>query len=205
MVSAIAMSAAGRAALMIREGCRLVAYRDSVGVWTIGVGHTGRTCAPSVRAGMTFTHAQADAALMADLAPVEAAVAAAVKVPLGVNERDALISLGFNIGITGLTRSTVVRRLNAGDRTGAADAMLLWCKPPELMGRRKEERAQFLRSDAVPAIALQPAKPVLNLIVSAINTAAAPPAPAFALPTLTWWEWIRAPLGESPAAMKKAA
>ena len=134
----------GRAAIMQREGCRLRAYRDSVGIWTIGVGHTGRATPPKVRPGMTITHVQADAFLEADLAPMEAAVNHAVKVPLTQSQFDACVSLAFNIGAGGFIGSTVVHKLNQHDFPAAADAFLMWERPPELASRRQSERKQFL-------------------------------------------------------------
>ena len=141
------MSPAGRDALMRREGCRLVAYLDSVGVPTIGIGHTGRAGPPSVTVGMTITQAEADAILARDLAPFEFAVNRAVTGPITVNQFDACVSLAFNIGVAGFAGSTVVHKLNAGDVGGAADAFLMWVRPPELRLRRDGERAQFLKSD----------------------------------------------------------
>ena len=144
------VSPAGRAALMAREGCRRSAYRDSVGVPTIGVGHTGRAAPPTVEMGMTITRAQADSIFAADLAPFEAAVSAAVPASLTQNQFDACVSLAFNIGPRGFAGSTVVHRLAAGDRAGAAEAFLMWNHPSELLGRRRAERAQFLTSDGAP-------------------------------------------------------
>ena len=141
------MSPAGRAALTKREGCRLVAYLDSVGVPTIGIGHTGRAGPPIVATGMTITQAEADAILARDLKSFEFAVNRAVTVPLTQNQFDACVSLAFNIGATGFTGSTVVHKLNAGDIGGAADAFLMWVRPPELRLRREGERTQFLTSD----------------------------------------------------------
>ena len=143
----ITVSPAGRAALMAREGCRLTAYRDSVGVPTIGVGHTGRSGPPPVALGMTVTHQEAEAIFAADLAPFEGAVVRAVTAPLTQNQFDALVSLAFNIGARGFAGSTVVHKIGAGDYTGAADAFLMWVHPPELASRRRAERAQFLRPD----------------------------------------------------------
>ncbi len=143
------VSAPGRALIEQREGKKLRAYRDSVGVLTIGVGHTGRMAGPPVTAGMTITEAECDAFLAADLAPVEAVLGAKVKVPVSQNETDAMASLGFNIGTGGLAKSTMVKRLNLGDVPGAADAFLMWAKPAELIGRRRAERLQFLQADPV--------------------------------------------------------
>lgn len=142
-------SPAGRAAIIQREGLRLKAYQDTVGVWTIGCGHTGRASPPPVHGGMTITNAQADAFLASDLAPIEAAVSQAIKRPITQNEFDACVSLAFNIGASGFIGSTVVHKINAfGDMQAAADAFLLWEKPPELKSRREGERAQFLKPDS---------------------------------------------------------
>ena len=141
------MSQAGRVALTRREGCRLVAYLDSVGVPTIGIGHTGRAGPPAVAMGMTITQAEANAIFATDLAPFEAAVVGAVKVPLTQSQFDACVSLAFNIGAAGFSGSTVVHKLNAGDVGGAADAFLMWVRPPELRRRRDGERMQFLKGD----------------------------------------------------------
>lgn len=167
------VSPAGRAAIMQREGCKLIAYPDSVGVPTIGTGHTGRMSPPLVRLGMTITRAQAEDYLAADLAPVEKAITDFVKVSLAQGERDALASLIFNIGVTGFQGSTVLRKLNKGDRAGAAEAFLMWEKPAVLKSRREAERAQFLAAwHDVQQIASTPDQPVLNAIVSKVNQAA---------------------------------
>jgi lysozyme len=67
-----------------------------------------------------------------------------VKVPLQQAQFDALYSLCFNIGGTAFKNSTVVKRLNANDYQGAADAILMWNKPAVLEKRRKRERELFL-------------------------------------------------------------
>ncbi|WP_157926073.1 MULTISPECIES: lysozyme [Methylosinus] len=148
------MSADGRATLIQREGFRTKAYRDSVGGWTIGVGHTSAAGEPKVTSGLVITKAQVDEILSRDLGQYEAAVSSAVRAPLTQGQFDALVSFCFNIGVGGFTKSTVVKRLNAGDYKGAADALLLWSKPPEIMGRRRSEREQFL---AAPKASRAPA------------------------------------------------
>src|SRR5881397_2781928 len=106
-------SPAGRAAITRREGNKLTAYADSVGVWTIGVGHTSVAGPPKVTKGMTITAAQSDEILARDLSGVEASVDAMVKVPLNQNEFDALVSLVFNIGAGAFKGSSVLKNLNA--------------------------------------------------------------------------------------------
>ncbi|WP_421917394.1 lysozyme [Mesorhizobium sp.] len=148
-------SPSGRAAIARREGNKLVAYLDSVGVWTIGVGHTSAAGPPEVKQGLTITAAQSDQILSRDLASVEASVTSMVVVPLNQNEFDALVSLVFNIGAGAFRRSSVLKNLNAGNRPGAADAMLAWNKGTfagkkvvlkGLASRRRDERAQFLKA-----------------------------------------------------------
>lgn len=145
MTVTMTTSATGRAAIKAREGCRLTAYQDSVGVWTIGVGHSAR--APSgitPYRGMTITEAEADAILADDLKVFERAVNRAITIPITQNQFDALVSLAFNIGVNGFVGSTVVHKLNSGNVMGAADAFLMWERPIELKARRIAERKQFL-------------------------------------------------------------
>lgn len=132
------MTAIGLAALKAREGVRLTAYKDSVGVWTIGYGST-----KGVKAGDKITQARAEELLMEDIADHD--IMAFVKVPTTDNEADALRSIAFNIGLAGAKGSTFLRRLNAGEsRLRVAEAIMLWRKPPEIISRREAERDQFL-------------------------------------------------------------
>ena len=104
------------------EGRYLVAYRDVVGVLTIGYGHTGLDIVP----GQRITSAQADALLIKDLAKFERNVAAVVKVALNQSQFDALVSFSFNVGINALNSSTLLKKLNGGDYAGAAAEFLRW-------------------------------------------------------------------------------
>ena len=142
-------SPAGRAAIMQREGVRLHSYDDGTGVLTVGVGHTTAAWPPVVRVGMVISSTECDDILSRDLAKFEAAVLAAVKVPVSQSAFDALVSFCFNVGAGAFNKSSVVKRLNAGDKAGAGDAFLLWSKAggrtlPGLVTRRRTERAQFL-------------------------------------------------------------
>lgn len=143
----------GIALIKAHEGLRLTAYTDPVGVWTIGYGHTTAAGPPKVERGMKITEAGADAILRQDLAKFERYVLDAVKVPLNQNEFDALVSFTFNLGPGNLRSSTLLRKLNAGDRAGAADEFLKWTRAggktlPGLVKRREAERALFRAPDA---------------------------------------------------------
>lgn len=149
-------SPAGRAFIGRHEGVRLAAYRDAAGVWTIGYGHTAAAGPPVPAAGLTITAAEADAILGRDLARFEAAVSRLVTVALSQGEFDALVSFAFNVGEGALGRSTLLRKLNAGDRAGAAAEFGRWNKAggrvlAGLTRRRAEERAVFLGAVSLPA------------------------------------------------------
>ena len=141
----------GIALIKHHEGVRLTAYPDPGKGWaipTIGYGHTSAAGPPAVYKGMKITQAGADEILRQDLAKFERYVADAVKVPLSQNEFDALVSFTFNLGPGNLRSSTLLRKLNAGDKAGAADEFLKWTKAggktlPGLVKRREAERALF--------------------------------------------------------------
>lgn len=133
-------SAQGRALIMAREGCRLDAYQDSVGVWTIGTGH-----ASGVVPGMTITREEADALLAEDLARFEKCINDNVRVALEQYEFDALVSWAFNVGAGAAATSTLVRLLNEHAPPAEVAAQFdRWHIPAEITSRRNAEKAQFL-------------------------------------------------------------
>ena len=125
------------------EGYRNKAYKDSKGLWTIGVGHLIKSNEQHLLTA-TLTDQQVEDLLKSDLKWCSEAVESSVKVPLTQKQFDALYSLCFNIGGTAFKKSTVVRRLNENDYKGAADAILMWNKPAVLEKRRRRERDLFL-------------------------------------------------------------
>jgi lysozyme len=125
------------------EGYRNKAYKDSKGLWTIGVGHLIKSDEKHLLTA-TLTDEEVEELLRSDLRWCSEAVESSVRVPLTQGQFDALYSLCFNIGETAFKKSTVVKRLNANDYKGAADAILMWNKPAVLEKRRKRERELFL-------------------------------------------------------------
>jgi len=126
------------------EGFRAKSYQDAVGVWTIGWGST-----QNVRLGMEITQEQGEALLRKDLADAEAAISRLVKVPLTDNEHAALVSFVFNLGSGNFAKSTLLKKLNADDKTGAAREFLRWDKAGGktlrgLSRRRQAEMTLFL-------------------------------------------------------------
>lgn len=127
-----------------REGKVMRVYKDSKGLPTAGVGHLLLPAEKkAMPVGTPITETQCQNWLKADLAGCEEVVNG-IGAKLAQNEFDACVSLAFNIGESGFARSTVARRLKAGDHKGAASAILLWNKPPEIQGRRRGEYHQFL-------------------------------------------------------------
>ena len=125
------------------EGFRNTAYKDSKGLLTIGVGHLIKASEPHL-VSATLSDQEVKELLKSDLKWCSEAVETSVKVPLTQKQFDALYSLCFNIGETNFKKSTVVKRINANDLKGAADAIEMWNKPPVLIPRRKREKALFL-------------------------------------------------------------
>lgn len=133
------------------EGLRLEVYRDVGGKWTVGYGHLIRPGEPYHPYGpiRRITRAQAEQLLARDLAEAEGALRALVRVPLAPHQFAALASFVFNVGRDAFARSTLLRRLNAGDRAGAAAELDKWVhaggrRQPSLVARRAAERALFL-------------------------------------------------------------
>lgn len=130
------------------EGCYLTAYRDPVGIWTIGYGHTGlKHKDGTVKEGRIITYTEAENLLRYDMGVFEDEVTRYVQVPINENQFSALVSFDFNTG--GLGSSTLLKLLNQGKYQDAAEQFLRWDKAggktlAGLTKRRKAERQLFL-------------------------------------------------------------
>lgn len=129
------------------ESCRLVAYADVHNVPTIAYGHT-----KGVKLGDECTLVQADTWFLEDSAEAEHCVNSFVCCPLSQGEFDALVDFVINIGCGAFARSTLLRKLNAGDPQGAAAEFDNWkyvagklCQG--LLRRRELETAEFKGAD----------------------------------------------------------
>jgi lysozyme len=127
------------------EGCKLHAYADVVGVWTIGYGHT-----KGVKPGQTITQEQADTWLMEEYDQFEAGVKKLLHVPVNENQLGALVCFAYNVGLGNLSSSTLLKKINAGDFKGADSEFAKWNKAggkpyAGLTARRLDEAMLFLK------------------------------------------------------------
>jgi lysozyme len=148
-VNNLTYSANGLALTERFEGCRLTAYQDQVGVWTIGYGHTG----PDVTPGRTITQTQAQTLLAMDVGSAVSCVNTFVSVTLAQEEFDALVDFVFNVGAGAFKGSRLLHSLNAGDFAGAAAQFELWDHAggvvnPGLLRRRQAEAALFVSGNS---------------------------------------------------------
>lgn len=150
----MSLSDKGFEMLAVFEGFRSAPYRDSVGIPTIGYGNTYYLDGRKVK--MTDPPISRDEAKKLKMAVINQDFAPAVNRLLETqikngeisqNMFDALISLAYNIGIGGLSTSSVIRHLKNGDKRKAGQAFLLWKNAggkPILLSRRQKEMAVFL-------------------------------------------------------------
>lgn len=145
------VSRAGVELIKSFEGLRQKATRLVDGRWSIGYGHTY-----SAREGANVTAEDADALLRFDLLPVVDGLNNLVHTPINQNQFDALVSFAFNIGIENFVTSDVLRRINEGRITEAAQAMDNWTSAEyngqtyvlaPLVRRRASEKTLFLTPD----------------------------------------------------------
>lgn len=104
------------------EGLRLKPYFDGGGVLSVCYGHTGK----DIERNRTYTKAECDKWLDEDLTEVKRNVDPLIKVDINPLTQAALYSFVYNVGIGHFRRSTLLKKLNAGDRQGACDEMKRW-------------------------------------------------------------------------------
>ena len=112
------------ALIEVFEGCRLKAYRDSGGVWTVGLGHT-----KGVYEGMVITRDQAETFFAEDQAPLFALVKDKPMLAAA-----AMVSFGFNCGREAL-EEYLLGKLRLEDRVHDRDGNVL----AGLVARRRLE------------------------------------------------------------------
>lgn len=129
------------------EGCKLEAYQDSVGVWTVGFGTTG----PGIVEGLTITQPTAEAMLKGHLNEIGMSLTDIVGNKLSQDKFDACISFIYNLGTGAFKKSTMLKLIKENKMAEAAEEFPKWVKAggktlPGLVKRRQAEKELFLRS-----------------------------------------------------------
>ena len=134
------------------EGFHSTAYIDTHGLPLIGYGQS-KISGKRVKMGQYISRSKADAELEKELYKIQNLILSKVKVKLTPNQLGALTSITYNVGPGILTRSTLIRKLNAGDYAGAAREFPRWNKANQggrlvplagLTRRRLAEQKLFL-------------------------------------------------------------
>lgn len=132
------------------EGCRLTAYQDQKGIWTVGYGSTG----PDVTRDTVWTLEQAEQRLQADLVKFQVSVRQLMKNnPLAPKQEAALISMAYNLGPACLNGTELQTTITQKDWLNAPAEMIRFChvdgRPNKgLLIRRLREAALFLEGTA---------------------------------------------------------
>ena len=130
------------------EGFEGKAYLCPANVWTIGYGRTR-----NVQEGDRITEVQAERDLLEELEEFAEQVLNSVKVELTQNELDALTSWTYNLGVGNLNSSTLLKKLNAGDKNSVPSEMIRWNKAAGkvLAGltRRREAEAKLWAKEVI--------------------------------------------------------
>lgn len=156
-----------------REGCRLRAYRCPAGKWTCGWGETEGVTPETV-----FTQQEADQRFCSSLTKYAGAAQALCAEAPSPNQLGAITSLGYNIGLTALAKSSVIKAHNRADWQAASRAFGLWNKArvngaltvlPGLTARRAAEAALYLQPEADA-----PREPMPQAIEAESSVAASP-------------------------------
>ena len=132
------------------EGCRLTSYRDPAGIWTIGYGSTRLLSGNPMIKNICISQEGAVHLLEHTLEGFHEILCDLVAVPVTRGQYIALMDFAYNAGTGALEKSTLLRKLNAGDESGAAKEFSKWIyasgkKLPGLVRRREEERRLFLK------------------------------------------------------------
>jgi lysozyme len=145
---------AGLALIKTYEGFRGRAYRDAVGIWTVGYGHTSAAGPPKVTPWLVLDEPAAAQLLRRDVDMFAAGVAARVKADLSDEQFSALVSFAYNVGLGAFAKSSVLRAVNAGDFAAVPTRLSAWVKAdgrtlPGLVKRRAAEGALFASTKPV--------------------------------------------------------
>jgi lysozyme len=167
------------------EGLRLEAYRCDADVLTIGYGHT-----TNVTEGMKITEEEAEQLLIRDLSVFEAEVSRTVTAKLSDNQYAAIVSWAYNVGASAMRKSTLIKKLNAGDYSAVPGELARWNKVKGkvvagLSNRRAAEAGLWARGSFVSSRGVEPVVPQNSTAANAGKLGGVAAAAATAAPALT--------------------
>jgi len=126
------------------EGCKLKAYKDPVGIWTIGFGTIIYPDGAKVKQGDSITIDRADFLLKWQVLTKSGAVESLVK-NVNQNQFDSLVSFAYNVGTGALKKSTLLKKLLVNPNDPSIEQEFLkWNKAggKELAGLTKRRQAE---------------------------------------------------------------
>lgn len=134
------------------EGFRADPYQDSAGFWTQGFGHKDATAPVCMECTTPVTKDQATAMLVNDLNHVLNIIQPHITGALTENQLAAILSFSFNLGPYAFINSTMLKQINAGNSSAAAEQFALWVHAggqvePGLVSRREAEQKLFMTPD----------------------------------------------------------
>ena len=128
------------------EGFSANAYLCPAKKVTIGYGNTFYSDGRKVKLGEQISKTDAlellEKVVNKDFADK---IFSAIKVPVTQNQFDAMVSLAYNIGVGNFLKSTLLKKVNAGDFIGASEEFLKWNKSggKELLGLTRRRKREF--------------------------------------------------------------
>lgn len=123
------LNEAGKTLIKSFEGLKLTAYKCSANKDTIGYGNTFYEDGTPVKPGDKITKERAESLFELIAAEFEAKVRMIVKVPLTENQFSALVSFAYNVGLTNLQKSNLLRMVRANPNNPAIRAEFMkWNK-----------------------------------------------------------------------------
>lgn len=188
---AVTWAAACAATVAVFEGCDLTAKVDTIGTGQPVTWCHGETIG-NVKVGQRFTREECGRMLAARLPEYWAEIDRCIHVPTSDNEKIAYTSTSYNIGSAAFCRSSMARKLNAGDHEGACNALMLYTRARGvevrgLVNRRTAERKICLTPDDKPSAAAR------HAAIPKPSEPAAPlnpqPAPVPKPPRFLSWAW----------------
>jgi lysozyme len=118
-----ALVLAGAGTVSYYEGVSNKAYLDPVGIWTICYGET-----KGVNKGDYKTDEECLDSLAEELTEHHKKMVMYIKTPISEKEEAAYLSFTYNVGVGAFSKSTLLSKLNSGDRVGACNQLLRWDK-----------------------------------------------------------------------------